>query len=338
MDRNSEYGRIYSEICRGFSFRIVEDITVYFKHPTFAEHFSTYTNYDIFLNEGKKKGLESEAEKIKNAIDGGWWSKDIESKIDFLKLTVKNLQKTRDKLILPSQKAEIEKQIKQNQAILASYSKDRGEIIGYTLENYAHSKFLEELLIFFTYKNKDFTEKLFTTREEYYNLTEDYLYKIKNAFDQYSEIFNDNNIKEIAACGFFQNLVYLTDDPYGFWGKSATECTKYQINLILYGKMYKNIIKNHAENGKPILDDILNDPEKFVAFIDSQSGGNNHKIKTRKRNSDNSVYSYVGATNEDLNKLGVKVEKIKGKSLLSLAQEKGGILEKSDYFAARENN
>ena len=46
----------------------------------------------------------------------------------------------------------------------------------------------------------------------------------------------------------------------------------------------------------------------------------------------------VGATKEDLDKLGVKVEKLKGKSLLQLAQEKGGTLEKSDYFAARENS
>ena len=50
------------------------------------------------------------------------------------------------------------------------------------------------------------------------------------------------------------------------------------------------------------------------------------------------VSSTVGATQDDLNKLGVKVEKLKGKSLLELANEKGGTLEKSDYFAARESS
>ena len=74
MDKNSEYGRIYSEICRGFSTDLIEGSTVYFKHPTIAEHFSTYSNYDVFVNDGRKKGLQLEEEKINEAIKGGWWT------------------------------------------------------------------------------------------------------------------------------------------------------------------------------------------------------------------------------------------------------------------------
>ena len=340
MDKNSEYGRIYSEICRGFSTDVIEKSTVYFKHPTVSEHFSTYSNYDIFTREGKKKGLQTEKEKIEDAIKGGWWDSEKESKVNFLKKTIQNLYKTRDKLLYPSQKIEIDKQIKQNEAILITYNKERREIVGYTLEDYTNSKFTEELLIFFTYKNKDFTERLFT-RDEYYDLTEGHVEKIKNSFDTYSQVFNNDNIRKIAACGFFQNLVYLNEDAYSFWGKPATQCTKYQIDVLLYGKMYKNMIRSYAENGKPVPEEVLSDPDKFVEWTDNQSKepGIKSRNKKSKTGGSNMVSSTVGATKEDLDKLGIKVEKLKGnKSLLDLAAEKGGMLEKSDYFAARENN
>lgn len=339
MDKNAEYGRIYSQICRGFSEEKINKSYIYFKHPSIAEHFSVYTNYDIFISDGQKKGLQSEKEKIEIAIKGGWWASEKESTISLLKKTIQNLYKTRDKLFLSSQKEQIDKQIKQNQAILITYTKERREIVGYTLEDYANSKLTEDLLFFFSYKNIEFSEKLFNNREEYYDLKEEDLDKIKNAFETYSNIFNTDNIKRIAASGFFQNLVYLSEDAYSFWGKSTVNCTKYQIDLILYGKMYRNIIKNHAENGKPILDEIVNDPDKFVQWVDNQSNIPGIKSKNRKSgNGDNSVHSFVGATKEDLNQLGVKIEKLKGKSLLELAAEQGGTLEKSDYFKARENN
>jgi hypothetical protein len=335
VDKNSEYGRIYSEICRGFSTDLIEDSTVYFKHPTIAEHFSTYSNYDIFISDGRKKGLELEEEKINEAIKGGWWTSEKESRLKFLRKTVQNLFKTRDKLLLLSQKSEIEKQIKQTEAILITYTKERREIVGYTLEDYANSKLTEELLIFFTYKNSDFTERLFSNRDEYYDLTEGHVDKIKTSFDQYSRVFNNDNIRRIAACGFFQNLVYLNEDAHSFWGKPTVRCTKYQIDLLLYGKMYKNMIRSYAENGKPITDQILNDPDIFVEWTDNQSGGSNYKNRKQKSGK-NVVSSYVGATQEDLKHLGVKTEKIGGKSLLELAEEKGGQLDKNDYLSLRE--
>ncbi len=335
MDKNSEYGRIYSEICRGFSTDLIEGSTVYFKHPTIAEHFSTYSNYDIFISDGRKKGLELEVEKVEEAIKGGWWTSEKESRLNFLRKTAQNLFKTRDKLLLLSQKVEIEKQIKQTEAILVTYTKERREIVGYTLEDYASSKLTEELLIFFTYKNSEFTERLFSNRSEYYDLTDGHVEKIKIGFDQYSRIFNNDNIRRVAASGFFQNLVYLNEDAYSFWGKPTVQCTKYQIDLLLYGKMYKNMIKSYAENGKPIADQILNDPDTFVEWSDNQSGGSNYKNRKQKSGK-NAVSSYVGATQEDLDHLGVKTEKIGGKSLLELAAEKGGQLDKNDYLSLRE--
>jgi hypothetical protein len=177
------------------------------------------------------------------------------------------------------------------------------------------------------------TEKAFDNEDYYYLPIED-VDKIREAYNNTSIIFSFKELKLIAASGFFQNLIYLNDDALGFWGKPASTCTKYQIDLLVYGKMYKNLIKNYAENGKPINDEILEDPEKFIEWIENQSNTPNLKSKKQKSGK-NVVSSYVGATKDDLNSLGVKTEKIRGKSLLELAAEKGGVLDKDDYLNLR---
>jgi len=69
----------------------------------------------------------------------------------------------------------------------------------------------------------------------------------------------------------------------------------------------------------------------------SKTATPNSNSKYNFNKGDNAVSSYVGASADDLEKMGVKIEKIKGKSLLDLAREKGGTLEKSDYLKVREN-
>jgi len=338
VESSNKYGRIYHEICNGFSKQLLNNDYIYFKHPTLSEHFSQYYNYELYLENGRKKGLLSEKEKIEQAIEGNWWSSENESNINFLKLTIDNLYKTKSKLILPSQKKEIHKDIKKNEAILLSYAKQRNEIVGYCLENYATKCLTGELLINFIYSDENFQNKIFKNKDEYDDLSENELNKIENYFNIYSSLFTIENLKCVAACGFFQNLVYLNEDAYSFWGKATTKCTKYQIDLILYGKMYKNFIKNRSENSKPVEEEILSDPEKFVQLVDNQYQNGQSSNIPKEKSSQNAVSSLVGASKEDLKTLGVKIEKLKGKSLLELARENGGILEKSEYLNARENN
>jgi hypothetical protein len=338
VDKYSEYGRIYNEITRGFTKEIVYNQTFYFKHPSLSEHFNIYGNYDLIILDAKKRGLQSEPEKIQEAISEGWWTKEKESEINILNKTISNLIKTKNKLLIPSQKNSIDAQIKRTEAILLTYIKERNQIVGFTAEKYAYEKFLDEMVILLTYKDENLKDQLFDSND-YYNLSDEHVEKIRDVYSKQSILFSLHNLKCVAATGFFQNLVYLNEDAYSFWGKPTTSCTKYQIDLLLYGKMFKNLIKNYSENGKPIGEEVQSDPEKFIQWVENQSSDRSKSpSKNKKSRSDGKhmVSSYVGATNEDLNKLGVKVEKLEGKSLLDLASEKGGTIEKHDYLRARE--
>jgi hypothetical protein len=339
VDKDFEYGRIYNEITKGFTEQKINKKIFYFKHPSFAEHFNIYNNYNLILKDVRNQGLPTEEEKIKEAIEEGWWTNEKELEIQNLRKVIRNLIKTRGKLVIPSQKEGIDKQIRRSEGLLMTFTRERTEIVSFTAENYTSTRFLDEMVLALTFKNRELTERAFS-QDEYYNLSDSFSDKIKDAFEKYSNIFNSLNLKHVAASGFFQNLVYLNEDAYSFWGKPVVNCTKYQIDLLLYGKMYKNLIKNYAENGKPVADDVIADPEKFVLWVENQGSNKKTEItKNRKKaSSNNMVSSTVGASSDDLKKMGTKVEKLAGgKTLLQMASEAGGTLEKEQYLKAREN-
>jgi hypothetical protein len=341
VDKNFIYGRIYAEIKNGYSKIDIPQKTLYFKHSSVAEYFHIYSNYDNILLEAKRRGLSTEEEQLEYAISEGWWTKEKESKINSLRNTVQNLIKTKNNLVLPSQKSSIDEQIKKTESILITFTKERKEIISYTAEEYANERFLDEMVMALTYEDQDLLIKAFQKQDDYFNLSDKEVETVREVYNKNLFLFSSRNLKYIGASGFFQNLVYLNDDANGFWGVPVSKCTKYQVDLLLYGKMYKNLIKSYAENGEQISEEILNDSEKFIEWVENKStidSGKQVKRKKSRSEGKNVVSSYVGASKEDLEKLGVKIDKLKGKSLLELAQEKGGVLEQSDYLKARENN
>ena len=336
-DNPSYIGLIYNQIEEGFSEKIVNKQCLYFRHPTMSEYFTIYSRYNNILKEAQLKGLLTEKEKIQEAIELGAWKEETEKEIYILKTGVKNLNKTRNKLQLPSQKAEIDRLIKTKEAILLTFTRERQSVINYTAEEYASNRFTDEMIFTYLYKNKDLKEKLFNNIYEYNDICDDDLNNIKIAYNTYSEDLTEYNIKLIAASGFFQNMIFIGDQSNSFWGKPVIKCSKYQNDLLVYGKIFRSVIKNKAETGEEIKEEILNDPKLFLHWLDDQNKTQS-KAHGKNKGGSNMVTSFVGATAEDYKKMGITVEKFKGKSILDLAAEKGGVLEKNDYLKVRENS
>jgi hypothetical protein len=337
----AQYGRIYSDIAKGFTRVEILGREYFFKHPTQAEDFATFSRYSYILHDAKKRGLRTEQEKIKEAIENGWWTAQKENRFQQLRESISNLNKTKENLLLPSQRDSIQKQIDTNHFILLTFIKERNDLVGYTAEKYTKECLYDETLIDLTYKNKELTERVFQDADEYYYLSDDHVEKVRESFHNMTDEFSGDMAKYVAASTFFQNMLYITQecDAFHFWGCASSRCTKYQINLLINGKLYKNAVKSEAESGKSIPDDILSDPVKFVSWYESRSS----RLQIEQNESSSSVSStavssFVGATPEDLKKMGVKVQKLKGKSLLEMAEENGGVLEKHQYLNAREGN
>ena len=344
MENNpAQYGSIYSDIARGFTKKIIDGREYFFKHPTQAEHFEVYSRYNFILSDAKKRGLLTEDEKVKDAITNGWWTAEKENRFLQLRDAIKNLKKTKDNLLLPSQKDQIQQQIDRNNFILVTFIKERNEVVGYTAEKYSNERLYDETLLALTFKNREMTERVFSDPEEYYYLSDDIVEKVRDAFHSNSDIFGGNMVKYVAASIFFQNMLYVTQecDAFHFWGTPSSKCTKYQIDLLINGKMYKQAVKSEAERGKSIPDDVMSDPVKFVNWYESRAASlenENSSAGSSVGSSSTAVSSFVGATKEDLKKMGVKVQKLKGKSLLEMAEENGGVLEKHQYLNARDGS
>jgi len=337
------YGIIYGEIVRGFSEKTVDNKKYFFKHPTQAEHFFINSSYKRIFDDAKKRGLYCESEKISEAIKNGWWTAEKENKFLSIADAIDGLKKTKHNLILPSQRDSIEQQINRNKYILASFSKERNELVGYTAEKYANDRLYDEMVMELTYTNAELTDRLFCDVDEYYYLSDEIVEKIRGEFYSCSGGFMQQALKYVAACPFFQNMLYVTQecDAFHFWGKPSSKCTKYQIDVLINGKIFRNAIKSEIEAGKKLPDEILSDPEKFILWFEARSSASEQQNGSSDGNSMGSttaVSSFVGATKEDLKKMGVKVQKIKGKSLLELAEQSGGVLEKHQYLNARDGN
>lgn len=334
--QNNFLGEVYSEIVDGFSIITFKKAELYVKHHSLRDSFCYLSRYNQYVKDAENMGLRPEADVVKDAINNGWWSKGNEEKISLLKVTNRNLHKTQQKLVLESQKASIDSSIEKNEFILASLLKERSSIVGYTAEQYANSKYEEFILEKSIFLDPEFKQSFFENLDDYDEIDEGELYEIKISYNSTNQKLSLKNIKLLAASGFMQNLSFSCEESWCFWGKPIHKCTKNQNDLFLYSKIYRNVIKSNAEVGKPIHEEILSSPEKFVAFTEKKSLGSNDK--KRAKGAQNTVSSYVGATNDDLKNLGVKVEKLGGKSLLQMARENGGVMEKNDYLGVREKS
>ena len=104
--------------------------------------------------------------------------------------------------------------------------------------------------------------------------------------------------------------------------------TFYQIELFGYARYYKSLIDN-SETQVP--DDVKEDPEKMVEWFDSTKSARETLEKSKNAGQDGSATSLVGASKQDLKRLGLDNpnETI---NLAKKAVEKGGKLNMEDMM------
>ena len=128
---------------------------------------------------------------------------------------------------------------------------------------------------------------------------------------------------------FFLNNFYLCEDnPQIYYGKPVVELTYNQSELFSYGRYFKYILSEMKNKPHP---DVMDDPDKLIELYNV--GKNADKIKESMENADASTV--VGATNEDLERMGLKAptdEPQQGISLAAEAAKKGGKLSMEDLM------
>lgn len=317
------------DILRGFS---KVDNSAY--GDFYIKHLDSFDSEEIdekseeYKNHAVKQGLPSTEEKLKQLREEELWTEEEERKIGDLEKMISNLKITKSKVLLKSQIDQLQKQIDDTHSEVNKLKSEKAGLIGYTSDIYASKKINEYYVLCTSYKDKELKKPLFE-KEEFEELQERDITLLIKYYNDVSERAGEENIKRISLSGFFLNNFYLCEDnPQIYYGQPVINLTYNQCELFSYGKYFKHILSEMKNKPHP---DVMDDPDKLIELYNV--GKNADKLKESMENAD--ATTVVGATNEDLQRMGLKApadEPQQGISLAAEAAKKGGKLSMEDLM------
>ena len=318
---------VFSEVLRGYT---LADTPSYKK--ICIKHFNNFDSAELdirsksFYDKAVKEGLTTRKDRIDYLIKEGVWTAEKNKEILNIKASLAGLQKTKERVFLQVHIDQANEEIEKNQIKLAIQEREKEELIGFTAEAYAARRINEHYM--YSALLGENKERLFS-KEEFEELGEGQMVELIGLYNKSTQKFKSNSLKKISVSGFFTNLFYLCDDdPFVFFGKAVVGLTFYQIELFGYGKYYKSMIQN-SDNKPP--EEIAKDPEKLVEWFESSKSARETLDKSKIEGQEGSATSLVGASKEDLKRLGLDNpnETI---NLAKKAAEKGGKLTMDDMM------
>jgi len=315
----------FSEILRGFS--LIES-------PTFKtvriKHFNNFDSAELdiknrfFFEKAKSQGLPTRKEKIDFLIENDTWTQEKNVEILHIKTTLSGLETTKKKVFLQAHIDQVNAEIVENTRKLVQLEAAKEELIGFTSEAYAARR-INEHYIYNALQNEK-GERFFSS-EDFQDLEERRIGELIGLYNKNAEKFQSRNLKHMSVSPFYTNLFYLCEDnAHVFYGKALVQLSFYQVELFGYGKYYKNMIQN-SEQAPP--DEIASNPEKLVEWFESTKSAREVLDKSDNVGKPGAATSLVGATKQDLKRLGLDNPQ-NTINLAKKAAEKGGKLSMED--------
>jgi|TARA_R110000751_G_scaffold207562_1_gene311396 hypothetical protein len=300
----------------------------------FIKHLDTYDSEEIdekgeeYKNHAIKQGLPSTEEKLEQLKEDGSWTEEEDKQLQDLQSMVINLRITKSKFVLKLDTDSLQKQIDDTGKEINELLLEKINLIGYTSDVYASKKINEFYVINTSYKDKELKEPLFS-KDEFEELQEKDITLLIRYYNEVTNKAGEENIKRIALSAFFLNNFYLCEDnPQTYYGKPVVDLTYNQGELFIYGRYFKHILSEMKNKPHP---EVMDDPDKLIELYNV--GQNADKMKQSMENAD--ATTVVGATNEDLERMGLKGpsdEPQTGVSLQAEAAKKGGKLSMEDLM------
>lgn len=318
---------IFSEILRGYTLVDNEDFG-----KLKIKHFNNFDSAELdiknryFYEKARDQGLPTREQKIQYLLDNNIWDEEKNKELLRLKTMIAGLKNSKSKLFLQAHLDDINRQLEENQLKLSEKELKKEELIGFCAENYAQRRINEH------YMQKAILNEQggqLLSNEDFEELHQDQLMSLIATYNKNTKKFGSSNLKKISLSGFFTNLFYLCENnAYTFFGKPLVELTFYQVELFGYGRYYKSLMEN-SESQVP--EEVKENPEKLVEWFESSKNAKEVMDKSQSAEKEGSATSLVGATKQDLKRLGLDNpnETI---NLAKKAAEKGGSLSMEDMM------
>jgi len=309
-----EYIGIVGEIFDGYTEFEYFGSTVYLKHFSIRDQRYIHRYYDKYKSIAIKKGIPSEEEMLLQLRNDGLWSAEEEDKIATLKSELDALIQTQKKILLPSKKKEMQKDIDAKYSSLLHLQNTRRNVVGKTAEDYASTRANEEFIRYIIYKDRELTQHYFTDHE-FANLGDEEIRPLLKQHESCNNRLSEENIQHAVLRDFFNMYVSQTEDVASFYGKPIIQLSAYQLKLALYARIFFNIFQYNDD----IPDHIKKDPTAILNFSDSKK----NKSTTPAVNKDASATAVFGATKEDLEFIDPNARNIQFSDVL---KQKGGAM------------
>jgi hypothetical protein len=318
---------VFSEVLRGYS---LVDSPLFGKVR--VKHFNNFDSAELdiknkaFFDKAVEKGLTTRKDRIDYLLKENIWTQEENKEILNTKSAIAGLQKTKTKIFLRSHIDQANRELEKQELKLFELNSKKEDLIGFTAESYA-SRRINEYYMFNALLSEN-GGKLFS-REEFEDLEEQPMMELIGLYNKTTNKFNSKTLKLISVSGFYTSLFYLCENnAHIFYGKALVDLTFYQIELFGYGRYYKSMTEN-SDNKPP--EEISRSPEKLVEWFESTKSAKETLDKSATTGKEGSAMSLVGASKQDLTRLGLDNpnETI---NLAKKAAEKGGRLSMDDLM------
>jgi hypothetical protein len=304
--------RVYSEIFSGYT-PFIDPISgnrAFIRHVSSSEQSELDARYEEILEDIVSKGVPNEASALAIAKERGFWKDSTDKELEIKREELRQLRDTKKCLILPSQICSIDKSIADAESYIRGVEIEREEALGVTAESLAMARLNNVYIQLMMFCDKKLEVPLFPP-ERFDTLQYREVTNVTAAYNAAMSKFANVNIKNLSVAAFVQNMFNLAGKkPYSFFGKAIGGLTFYQIELMNYVAYFSALLS--SENRPP--DSIMDDPEKIVNWYTAE------KNSREALKSGNGSVSIAGATQEDLQQLGVANKVV---DLAAIAKKKG---------------
>ena len=317
-----EYRGLFKEIVDGFSAYYVGEKKRFIKHQSTSDLVDFDQVYQMHFDRAIARGLPTEEEIFSDLEKEGVWSKSDDAEIETQKFYLQSLVKNKKNIYLKSALQRVNEQIKEAEEKLNELTSQKENLISNSSERYATNRANDFYMFNSFYKTQDLDEPLYT-QEEFENISTKEVTALVRIYNSFHAKFSEKKIQHLAIQDFYKIYYSFSESTMDFFGKPVVKLNNFQLNLLIYTRIFKNIFEMNDD----IPDKIKKDPEALLDYANSSEAREEVKGKM---NDSSSASTIVGATKEDLEELGMNTSS--GTSLHEAAKKKGGSLSMKDLM------
>jgi len=323
----SEYKRNFVEIIDGCSTAFIKHKRVFIQHKKIADVVDYDLIYQNFLDYAKGRGMPSEEDILQEQIEGGFWDPEDDSKIEEREAFVENLKLTKSEMIIEEVRKNIQNQIDDALSEINFLKNKKENLISSCAERYATNRANDYYIVRSFFKDVKQKDYLYT-EEQFEYLEHEELTDLISAYNKFNERFSDISIQKLALQDFLKTYYSFSETSTDFYGKPAVDLTNFQLHLLIYVKIFKNIF----ESNKDIPERMHKDPQALMDFAEGKR--TRERVQSKIKNNSNAISTVVGATKEDYKDMGVEpAQTTNQKTMHDAAKAKGGRLSMKDLMA-----